>query len=635
MSSNAATDIIIKHYLKGRARLFVAVLKKDKTGLSLVLKILRGLPGIKRAEGSFSTGSLLVYFEEGLLSLERVISSVGEALAGEPGDGYHSRGERNVPDQIQGVKEPEDRPVQRQALNVVLGGGVLGFLVSKYAILGKSTLARSEKLFNLAAATTIISGYPIFKSGVKNMADRGRINHDLVMGALSLGTLLMRESVPGLLVVWLVNLNSLIQSLVLARSRKAVEEFIAESDPAGIYAHKKTGFNTYVPKELPSMRTPAEEYADKIVPVSLGLAAVGAITTRDFNVALASLLAASPSPAGLARPGALSAATALAMKNGILVREPAAFARLKDVDSVIFTGGSLPGCRPEVVEALPLPGFSQAEIISLTRDALQKNQSNNKGNDLKGVIYNWSPDGISVSSDGRDILIGSKEFISQSGVNTYPALLKEKRLWLRRMFPLYVARNGTLAGVLGFKQHISDDTRKAINNIRSRGVTGIYIIADEDDLAASSLATELGLTMIPPFQGRGAADFILELKRGGNVVAAVSYDRGDSCELAAADVKIVYKQTSGGFLLREADIILVRENLNLVGDGIALSFIASEKERQNVEITSVLNTLGLTLALSRCLSPVSASLYNNLISIAVSLNSLRIYKQPFHSPKPL
>lgn len=81
--------------------------------------------------------------------------------------------------------------------------------------------------------------------------------------------------------------------------------------------------------------------------------------------------------------------------------------------------------------------------------------------------------------------------------------------------------------------------------------------------------------------------------------------------------------------LREADIILARESLNLLSDAFALSFTAWEKEIQNVEITSVLNTFGLALAVSRFLSPIGASVFNNLISVAVSLNSLRmLYRQP-------
>lgn len=108
---------------------------------------------------------------------------------------------------------------------------MLGLFALKHALVGKSFLARSESLFNLAAATAMISGYPIFKSGFKSLAARGRINHDLVMSALSLGTLLARESIPGLLVVWLVNLSSLLQSLVLAHSRKSVEDLLAVSVP--------------------------------------------------------------------------------------------------------------------------------------------------------------------------------------------------------------------------------------------------------------------------------------------------------------------------------------------------------------------------------------------------------------------
>ncbi len=439
------SKILIKHCLTGRVRLSVPWLKKNKTGLSQVLDYLISIPGVKKAEGSSATGSILVCFEEGLLNPAEVMNLVGEALAGEPGKVCPPFEEKNV-NQTQGIKEPEDLPVQRQTLNVALGGGVLGFFALKHALVGKSPLACSEKLFNIAAATAIISGYPIFKSGVKNLLTRGRINYDLVMGALSLGTLLMRESVPGLLVVWLVNLNSPIQSLVLAQSQKAVEDFIAAAGTDGKEYRENTSGGD-IRQKPPYLKTPAAEHAERIIPVSLGLVAVSAVTTRDFNTALATLLAGSPSPAGLARPGALSAATALALKKGILARRPAAFARLREVDSIVFTGGGFPGCRPEIVEALPLPGFSRPDLISLARDALQYIQTENVVNCPKSEIFDSSTGGILVSVDGQSILIGGKEFMSLSGVNTHPAFLKEKRLRLNRMFPLYLARNGVLASL--------------------------------------------------------------------------------------------------------------------------------------------------------------------------------------------
>jgi len=617
--ADAAEDIIVKHYLTGRARLFVPALKKDKNGFPWILARLKKLPGVKRAEVNFTTGRLLVYFEESLLSLGELVAFLRTVLAEETGERDSSGTRNNIPSPIRAVKEPEDLPVWRQVLNVALGGGVLGFWTLKHVLVGKSALAQSQRLFNLAAVTAIISGYPIFKSGLKNLAVKGRINHDLVMGALSLGILLMRESVPGLLVVWLVNLNSLFQSLALAHSRRIVEECLAGNGCGG-----EALLNEDAPSGLSPGTTPAEEYAEKIVPVSLGLAAAGAGATGQLNTALASLLAASPAPAGLARPGALGAAMALARKKGILVRRPAAFARLRDVDNLVFTGPGLPGCRPEVVEALPLPGFHKAELISVAEAAFQEYR-------LKDMEKEWPvsgepPGGISASCGGRNILIGGKDYISSAGVSTYPALLKEKRLLLRRRNPLYVAVDGRLAGLLGLRPQIAAETRSAIYNLRSRGVSGIYIVAGEGDLAALSLASELGLTIIPALPEEGVADFIQELRRDGGVVAAVGHGPGGMEGLGNVDVRMVFKQ-AGGPCLKEADIILAGNNLDLAGEAVALSFIASERERRGVEITGVLNILGLVLALSRLLSPGGAAMYNNLISIAVSLNSLSMLRE--------
>lgn len=101
-----------------------------------MLDYLISIPGVKKAGGSSATGSILVYFDKGQLNPAEVISLVGEALAGEPDKMCPFR-EKKTMDQTRGIKEPEDLPVQRQALNVALGGGVLGFFALKHAFVGK------------------------------------------------------------------------------------------------------------------------------------------------------------------------------------------------------------------------------------------------------------------------------------------------------------------------------------------------------------------------------------------------------------------------------------------------------------------------------------------------------------------
>jgi hypothetical protein len=88
--------IFIKTCLAGRVRLSIPWLKKNNTGLSQVLDYLRSIPGVKNAEGSSATGSILVYFEEGQLNPAEVINLVREALAGEPGKVCPPFKEKNV-----------------------------------------------------------------------------------------------------------------------------------------------------------------------------------------------------------------------------------------------------------------------------------------------------------------------------------------------------------------------------------------------------------------------------------------------------------------------------------------------------------------------------------------------------------
>ncbi|TLM90653.1 MAG: cation-transporting P-type ATPase, partial [Actinobacteria bacterium] len=122
------------------------------------------------------------------------------------------------------IREPEDLPLARQVLQVMFSGAVLLVLFFKHRLLGRSALSYSRGLFNLATVTTVVTGYPIFYSGLQHLSRRRRINYDLVISAATLSLLVLRESFTGLLVTWLVNLSGLLQTLNLIKSHQEIKK---------------------------------------------------------------------------------------------------------------------------------------------------------------------------------------------------------------------------------------------------------------------------------------------------------------------------------------------------------------------------------------------------------------------------
>ncbi len=124
------------------------------------------------------------------------------------------------------VFEPEDLPLQTQIFQVSVTGAILLGMLLKRLCWGKSILTTSSKVNSIAAITTIVTGYPILKSGLENLLKRKKLNNDFLISSATLVSLLLKENITGLVVVWLVNLSTLFQTLTLEKSRKAIKEML-------------------------------------------------------------------------------------------------------------------------------------------------------------------------------------------------------------------------------------------------------------------------------------------------------------------------------------------------------------------------------------------------------------------------
>jgi heavy metal translocating P-type ATPase len=122
--------------------------------------------------------------------------------------------------------EPEDMPLAVQVAQVAVTGAILLGLILKRCFFKKSLPGFSGKVNFLATMTTIIAGYPIIRSGLEKLITRGKLNNDLLISTSTMVALLLKENITGLVVVWLVNLSTLLQTLTMKKSRKAIKEML-------------------------------------------------------------------------------------------------------------------------------------------------------------------------------------------------------------------------------------------------------------------------------------------------------------------------------------------------------------------------------------------------------------------------
>jgi manganese/zinc-transporting P-type ATPase C len=126
--------------------------------------------------------------------------------------------------------EHADHELETRMRNLVLGGSVLAGFFVKRLVMGSAPLAGNPILFGISAVAAIISGYPFLRSAFRSLAQRDSMTTDTLVSSATIASIIMRESVTALVVIWLLNLGEYLQALVLRRTRRAIRALLSMED---------------------------------------------------------------------------------------------------------------------------------------------------------------------------------------------------------------------------------------------------------------------------------------------------------------------------------------------------------------------------------------------------------------------
>lgn len=222
----------------GRLRIDVTGLKRDKEFAVYLTKQLQLVTGIKGASASYLTGRVLIHYAPENMS----VTTIQQQLQRLYKQFKHARQECSITGiaattsaALACAPTPPTKPIHAadshkqgklKLINTVITGGILAGLIVKRLTIGRSMLSSSQRIFNIAAMTTIIAGYPMLRSGIGNLVQHRKVNNDLLLSSASLILLAMRESLTGLSVLWLVQLSGLFSFIMQMRSQRAVRQIL-------------------------------------------------------------------------------------------------------------------------------------------------------------------------------------------------------------------------------------------------------------------------------------------------------------------------------------------------------------------------------------------------------------------------
>ena len=386
------------------------------------------------------------------------------------------------------------------------------------------------------------------------------------------------------------------------------------------------------------MQNHAEKLADRLVVPTLAVAAGTAAVSGDFNRFLSLVIVDYGTGIRVAAPTAVLASMTHAARAGIITKSGAHMERLAQVDTVIFDKtGKLTHGSPAVLDVisyernitarhlLGLAAAAETRLKHPVAEALRV-KAHELGANIPYCEETKYRIGLGVEGqvNGYYLHVGNERFMRQSSINVRPAETDRSALDQQGYSCIYVAVDGTLAGLVPFTDQIRPESREVIERLHAMGIRNSVMLTGDNAVVARAVCRRLGLShhfaeMLPADK----AEVIQRYQREGNVVAMVGDGINDSPALSFADVGIAMKH--GAEVAREsADVVLMEDSLWKLVKAVEISRGAVGLIRQNYAIVAGLNTLALGLALpGRLISPSITAVISNGSAILASLNGIR------------
>ena len=168
------------------------------------------IPGVRAAHAYSHTGSLVVWHRSDV-DPARVAAAAAEGLVADA-----SLVVRHAPHSADVTNSDLLRMGLGAAALVLLGVRRYGF--RRPPLLGPGTRTA-------ATAVTVFTGYPFLRGALRSLRG-GRAGTDALVSAATIASLLLRENVVALTVLWLLNIGEFLQDLTLRRTRRAISDLL-------------------------------------------------------------------------------------------------------------------------------------------------------------------------------------------------------------------------------------------------------------------------------------------------------------------------------------------------------------------------------------------------------------------------
>ena len=371
--------------------------------------------------------------------------------------------------------------------------------------------------------------------------------------------------------------------------------------------------------EAQSSRSRTQVLADRaaallfyVAVAAAAVTAVGWLIAGDADTAVlltvGVLVISCPHALGLAIPLTVSLSTAIAARNGILVKDRLALERMRTVDAVLFDKtGTLTKGAHAVTGVTGTAGWA-ADAVLRVAGAVESDSEH----PLARAIVRAAADvsdvakaeefrsitgrGVEAVVDGRRYAVGGPALLRERGLAEPAEVVAEADGWRARgAAVLYLAGPDGIIGALALEDEVRPEARQAVAELQAMGRRVVMITGDAHNVA-EAVGADLGIDevmaeVLPEDKDAKVA----ELQARGLTVAMVGDGVNDAPALARADIGLAIGAGTD-VAIESAGVILASSDPRSVAGVIRLSQASYRKMVQNLIWAAGYNVFAIPLA---------------------------------------
>ncbi|MEO6052996.1 MAG: heavy metal translocating P-type ATPase [Chthoniobacterales bacterium] len=386
----------------------------------------------------------------------------------------------------------------------------------------------------------------------------------------------------------------------------------------------------------PELRRLGDQLGAIYTPIALAVALAAWMLSGEAVRFLAVLVIATPCPLLIAIPVAIMGSISLAARRAIIVRNPVALEQIVRCRTAIFDKtGTLTYGEPELSEQSTASAFSDKEVLMLaaslevySKHPLARailSAAKKQAIPLREAMAVHEPPGQGMQGtiEGRKVQITSRKKIQHQNIAGIDALPPSAQ-----GLECIVLIEDRYAATLQFRDTPRADSRSFINHLAPQHhLQRVMIVSGDRESEVRYLAEQVGITEIYAHKTPEEKLAIVRAETANAKTLYVGDGINDAPAMMAATVGIAMGRNSD-VTAEAAGVVILDSSLEKVDE-----FIHISRHMRNIALQSavggmLLSLVGMFIAASGHLSPVSGAIGQEIIDVLAVVNALRCLLPP-------